>query len=177
MLFSLLLALTPPPPPSPDAVLETPVCRIQLEVPRGGIIVGRVCQVNDRKARCDGEEVITVADAPAYGEASHAGARGILLEPTEYSIREERHPSEVRYMVMSPHRQAKRYPYLAAPPSIRTDVVSRACPDSSLYLEKGQDKVLFASGSGRVTVGQSLQSFVEANEPGRWLVAVFSRVR
>lgn len=70
MLFSLLLAMTPPVPPSPDATYETRVCRIQLELPRGGIVVGKVCRVNGRETRCDGEEVVSVADAPGWWPSS-----------------------------------------------------------------------------------------------------------
>ena len=178
MLFLLLvLAMTPPPPPSPDTTYETRVCSIQLELPRGGIVVGKVCRVNGRKTQCDGEEVVSVADAPAFGEASPAGARGVLLEPTEYSIREERYSRESRYLLTSGNRRAKRFPYLSLPEPIRTDVQTRACPSVPLYLDKGQDVVLFAAGNGTARPGESLRSFAEANEAGPWLVAVFSRVR
>lgn len=177
MLFLLLLAVMPPPPPSPNATHDVPVCRIQLELPRGGIVVGKVCRVSGTSTRCDGEEVISVADTPAFAEDSHAGTRGLLLEPAEYSIREERYPSEVRYMLRSASRRAERDHYLAAPEPIRTEVETRACPEAPLYLDKGQDMVLFASGSHEAKLGQSLHSFAATNEAGTWLVAVFSRIK
>jgi hypothetical protein len=177
MLFLLLLALTPPPPPSPDAAHEIPVCSIQLELPRGGIVVGKVCRVNGSSTSCDGAEVISLADAPAFAEESRVGARGVLLPPAEYSIREERYASEVRYVLMPASRRDKRYPYLSAPEPIRAHVERRACPEGALFLEKGQDLVLFASGGSTAKVGQSLRSFAATNAAGPWLLAVFARVR
>lgn len=177
MLISLLLALTPPAPPSPDATYETPVCRIQLELPRGGIVVGRVCRVRGGKTQCDGEEVVSVADAPAFGEGGRSGPRGVLLEPMDFSIREERYSSETRYLLTPAHRQAKRDPYLSLAEPIRVQVETRACPEVPLYLDKGQDVVVFAAGDGTARPGGSLKSFVAANNAGQWLLAVFSRVK
>jgi hypothetical protein len=177
VLAFFLLALTPPPPPSPDTTHETDICRLALEVPRGGIIVGKVCRVAGTTAQCDGEEVITVAEQPAFGEDTRESARGVLLAPVEYSVREERYPSEVRYLLVSAARRAKRDPYLSLPRPVPVGVVSRACPEGSLYLTNSQDIVVFAFGGQVAKLGSSLASFGNANGEGPWLVAVFSRVR
>jgi hypothetical protein len=177
MLFLMLLAITPPPPPSPQATRDVAVCRIELELPRGSIVVGKVCRVNGTSARCDGEEVITVSDEPAFAEDTPAGARGLLLRPRPYSVREERYAAETRYLLVPADRPAKRHPYLSLVEPVPLQVETRACPDTALYLEKGQDIVLFASSSGTAKLGESLRSFTESNGPGPWIVVVFGRMK
>ena len=139
--------------------------------------MGKVCQVAGTTAQCDGEEVITVADQPASAEDTRKTARGALLTPVEYSVREERYPGEVRYLVVSDARQAKRVPYLSLPRTVPVEVVSRACPEGSLYLGNGEDIVLFALGGKAAKLGSSLTSFGNTNGDGPWLVAAFTRVR
>jgi hypothetical protein len=177
LLALLLLGMTPPPPPSPDTTHETDICRLALEVPRGGIIVGKLCHVTGTTVQCDGEEVITVADQPAFGERSRNAARGVVLTPVEYSVREERYSSEVRYLLVSASHEAKRDLYLSLAHPVPVEVVTRACPEGSLYLNKGEDIVVFASGDKAAKLGISLSSFGKTNRAGDWLVAVFSRVR
>jgi hypothetical protein len=172
-----LLAVIPPPAPSPNASRDIAVCRIGLELPRGSIVVANVCWVASGNVRCDGEEVITVAEFPAYAEDTETGVHGILLPPTEYWVREERYIKEVRYLLVSDGRPNRKHPYLSLPSPAPMERLTRACPEGSLFLEKGQDVVILASGSGVAHAGESLKSFTARNDGGPWLIAVFSRVK
>ena len=127
-----LLLVTPPPPPTPQAVREVPACAVELDLPRGAVVVTRICLVRQGRIECADDGMISVPERPAFAEKEARSAHGVRLGPVPLAVREERYENETRYRVRQSGQDPHVLPAVVTGAPLALEVESRDCPQEPL---------------------------------------------